>query len=41
MEMINLRPYDLDVERGVLMVRQGKGREGSGGPDRRPGSRMG
>jgi integrase/recombinase XerD len=25
MEMINLRPFDLDAERGVLMVRQGKG----------------
>ncbi len=27
MEMINLRPYDLDVERGVMMVRQGKGKK--------------
>ena len=27
MEMINLRPFDLDAERGVLMVRQGKGRK--------------
>ena len=25
--MINLRPYDLDVERGILMVRQGKGKK--------------
>ena len=25
--MINLRPYDLDAERGVLMVRQGKGKK--------------
>jgi integrase/recombinase XerD len=27
MEMIGLAPYDLDVERGVLMVRQGKGKK--------------
>ena len=27
MEMINLRPYDLDAERGTLIVRQGKGRK--------------
>ena len=27
MEMISLRPYDLDVERGTLMVRQGKGKK--------------
>ncbi|MGD0900542.1 MAG: site-specific tyrosine recombinase XerC [Thermoguttaceae bacterium] len=27
MEMVGLRPYDLDVERGVLMVRQGKGKK--------------
>ncbi|MBN1910016.1 MAG: tyrosine-type recombinase/integrase [Pirellulales bacterium] len=27
LEMINLRPYDLDAERGVLMVRQGKGKK--------------
>jgi integrase/recombinase XerD len=27
MEMINVCPYDLDVERGVLMVRQGKGKK--------------
>ena len=27
MEMINLRPFDLDVERGILMVRQGKGKK--------------
>ena len=27
MEMINLHPYDLDVERGVVVVRQGKGKK--------------
>ncbi len=27
MEMIGLRPYDLDVERGMLIVRQGKGKK--------------
>lgn len=26
-ELINLRPYDLDAERGTLVVRQGKGRK--------------
>ena len=27
MEMINLHPYDLDVERGIVVVRQGKGKK--------------
>ena len=27
MEMIGLRPYDLDMERGTVIVRQGKGKK--------------
>ena len=38
MEMIGLRPYDLDPERGTVIVRQGKGKQGSHDSHRRPGA---
>ena len=40
MELINLKLYDLDGERGTILIRQGKGKKDRVDPDRRPCARV-